>query len=233
MVCVDLIDPYFLESKVRLADRSIKECKIILQGITYIDLATGWFEIAETPGTNKSSARISRLLTKFGCQGIFIRLWYCTIMGQNPIWRPLVKGFYVKAAYISIKNAHANAILVWIDQVIGSMLKNKDLVNIKVNELNLWDSILASVSSAIRFNCQNLNRTPGQLVFWRDMLPYWIWSSCLTMRNCGLRNRSILNYENIWENSKSVSHYNKVHGMSTTCEMVNNIIMKKTSKAYT
>ena len=44
-VCVDLIGPFFLLAKVRLTDGTLKESKITLQVMTFIDLTTGWFDM--------------------------------------------------------------------------------------------------------------------------------------------------------------------------------------------
>ena len=124
-------------------------------------------------------------------------------------FQPLVKDFSVKETCTSIKNPQSNAILERIHQVVGSMLKTKDLVNIKFDELDMWNPILASVAYAIR--CRNhstLNATPGQLIFGRDMLldlkfdPNYkqMWSQ---------KQKRIL-YNNARENSKRISHDYKV-----------------------
>ena len=49
IVCVDLIGPSSLKAKVRLIDG-----KLNLQGMTFIDLASGWFEVTEVPDTDIS-----------------------------------------------------------------------------------------------------------------------------------------------------------------------------------
>ena len=58
---MDLIGPYSLKAKVRLIDGKLEEREITLQGMTFIDPASGWFEITEVPDTDKNSAIVSRL----------------------------------------------------------------------------------------------------------------------------------------------------------------------------
>ncbi len=69
---MDLIGPYSLEAKVRTTEGKLEERKIKLQGMTFIDPATGWFEIAEVPVVDQTSARVSRLfdqvwLSRYPC----------------------------------------------------------------------------------------------------------------------------------------------------------------------
>ena len=46
------------------------------------------------------------------------------------------------------KNPQANAILERIHQVIGSMLKTKDLANVKFDSFPLWSKVIASITYA-------------------------------------------------------------------------------------
>ena len=60
-VCVDLVGKYSLTSKVKQLDSTIGECELQLLCMTFIDPATGWFEVTEVPLEDQTSARISRL----------------------------------------------------------------------------------------------------------------------------------------------------------------------------
>ena len=64
-VCVDLIGKYHITAGVRQTDSSIKRCDLNLLCMTFINPATGWFEIAEVPILDQSSARISTSSTDY------------------------------------------------------------------------------------------------------------------------------------------------------------------------
>ena len=49
-----------------MTDGTLKEREITLQAMTFIDPTSSWFEIAEVPDTDKTSARISRLFDQVG-----------------------------------------------------------------------------------------------------------------------------------------------------------------------
>ena len=55
-VRVDLIGTYSITAEVRQTDGSIKKCDLSLLCMTFIDPATGWFEMAEVPTLDQSSA---------------------------------------------------------------------------------------------------------------------------------------------------------------------------------
>ena len=206
-VCVDLIGTYTIRAKVRQLDNSIKDIELKLLCMTFIDPATGWFEIAEVPIVDQSSARISNL---------FDEVWLSRYPRPRKVifdngsefkkdFIPLLKDFAVKPTCTSIKNPQANAILERIHQVVGSMLKTKDLANVIFDAVAPWSDILASVAYAVRCSYHStLQATPGQLVFGRDMLldidfqPNWakMWQ----------RKQNIINYNNKRENSRRVSH---------------------------
>ena len=210
-VCVDLIGPYSLKVNVRYPDGSIKVREVTLQAMTFIDPATSWFEIAEVPDTDKTSARISRL---------FDQVWLSRYPRPRKVlydngsefkknFQPLLKDFAVKATCTSIKNPQANAILERVHQVVGSMLKTKDLVNIEFDELDMWSPILASVAYAIRCSHHStLNATPGQLVFGRDMLLDLKFEP--NYEKMWAQKQKRIQYDNIRENSKRAAHDYKV-----------------------
>ena len=210
-VCVDLIGPYSLKAKIRMTDGTLKEREITLQAMTFIDPASSWFEIVEVPDTDKTSARISRL---------FDQVWLSRYPRPQKVlydngsefkknFQPLLKDFAVKATCTSIKNPQSNAILERIHQVVGSMLKTKDLVNIEFDELDMWSPILASVAYAVRCSHHStLNATPGQLVFGRDMLLDLKFEP--NYEQMWAKKQKRIKYDNIRENSKRAAHDYKV-----------------------
>ena len=212
-VCVDLIGTYSITAEVRQTDGSIKKCDLSLLCMIFIDPATGWFEIAEVSTLDQSSARISKL---------FDEVWLSRYPRPRKVlfdngsefkknFQPLLKDFAIKATCTSIKNPQANAILERIHQVVGSMLKTKDLVNVVFDVVDdPWSEILASIAFAVRCSHHStLNATPaGQLVFGRDMLLDITYVP--NYQNTWQRKQKRINYDNIRENSKRVSHDYKV-----------------------
>ena len=162
-VCVDLVGPYTVTDKTG--------CDRVLQAMTFIDPATGWFEITEIP--DKSSARISQ---------IFNSTWLARYPRPQKIifdngnefkkdFLPLLKDFAIKPTPTTIKNPQANAILERVHQVLGDMLRTKNLQEYDFDETDPWSELLASVAWAIRSTHHTtLQATPAQLVFSRDML---------------------------------------------------------------
>ena len=162
-VCIDLVGPY------TVTDRSGNDR--ILNAMTFVDPATGWFEIAEIP--DKTSARISK---------IFNSTWLARYPRPRKVifdngnefkkdFLPLLKYFSIKPTPTTIKNPQANAILERVHQVLGDMLRTKNLQQYDFDALDPWNDILASVAWAIRSTHHStLKASPAQLVFNRDML---------------------------------------------------------------
>ena len=95
--------------------------------MTFVDPATGWFEITEIP--DKSSARISH---------IFNSTWLARYPRPRKVifdngnefkkdFFPLLHDFAIKPTPTTIKNPQANAILERLHQVLGDMLRTKNL----------------------------------------------------------------------------------------------------------
>ena len=69
------------------------------------------------------------------------------------------------------KNPQENAILERIHKVVSSMLRTKDLDNVKFDAVSLWSDILASITFAARYSYHStLQTTPGKSLFGNDML---------------------------------------------------------------
>ena len=62
---------------------------------------------------------------------------------------PLLETYDIIAKRISVKNPQANAVLERIHQVVGDMLRSKDLENYDFQSENPWADILSSVVCAI------------------------------------------------------------------------------------
>ena len=140
-VCIDLIGPYIV------TDRSGNDR--ILNATTFVDPATGWFEITEIP--DKTSARISQILNS---------TWLARYPRPRKVifdngnefkkdFLPLLRDFSIKPTPTTIKNTQANAILERVHQVLGDMLCTKNLQQYDFDALNPWSDILASVAWTI------------------------------------------------------------------------------------
>ena len=97
--------------------------------MTFIDPATGWFEITELPNKEKSSARISQLFNTTWLAR-YPRLRKVILDNRSEFKKdflPLLNDFAIKPTLTSVKNPQANAILERVHQVLGDMLHTKDL----------------------------------------------------------------------------------------------------------
>ena len=122
--------------------------------MTFIDPATGWFEIAELPNKEKSSARISQL---------FNNTWLARYPRLRKVifdngsefkkdFLPLLHDLAIKPTPASVKNPQANAILERVHQVLDDMLRTKELQKHtfdEIDQIDPWSELLASVAWSI------------------------------------------------------------------------------------
>jgi hypothetical protein len=179
-VNVDLIGPYKILAQQRQPDGSIKRKDLTLCAMTFIDPATGWFEIVEVPYTDyctletvvnkskedaqylqkvlesktldKSSARISQL---------FNQVWLSRyprprrVVFDNGVefkkdFLPLLQDYDIKPKITTVKNPQANAAVERIHQVVHNMMRTQDLKNQVFDYIDPWGEILANIAWAIR-----------------------------------------------------------------------------------
>ena len=114
--------------------------------MTFIDLETRWFEIAEIPIIDQSSARIYQ---------IFNRVWLsrytrpCKVIFNNG--SEFKRNFIPFIKYFSFKQiCTENAILEKIHQVVGSMHNTKDIANVTFGAVPPWSNILEYIVYAVR-----------------------------------------------------------------------------------
>ena len=164
-MCVDLIGPY----KIRRKGQDDLICKCV----TMIDPATGWFEIHQFD--DKRSITIANIVEQE---------WFCRYPWPTQVtfdrgsefmggdFRTMLKEDYgIKQKPISVRNPQANAIVERIHQVIGNMVRTFELETTEINEDEPWKGILSAVAFAVRSTLHStLKKTPGQLVFGRDMI---------------------------------------------------------------
>ena len=165
-LCIDLIGPYTIQRKGK--DKDLK-CRCV----TMIDPATGWFEIKQYD--DKRSITVANIAE----QEWFARYPWPTqvtfdrgseFIGHD--FQDMIKKDYgVKPKPITVRNPQANAIVERIHQVIGNMVRTFELQGNYLDEDDPWQGILSAVAFAVRSTYHTtLQKTPGQLVFGRDMI---------------------------------------------------------------
>ena len=202
-LCIDLIGPYTIRRKGK--DNLICRC------VTMIDPATGWFEIEQYD--DKRSITIANIteqvwLTRYPrpTQITFDR--GSEFIGED--FKTMVKNDYgIKDKPITVRNPQANAIVERVHQVLGNMIRTFELEDNYLDEDDPWKGILCAAAFAIRSTYHTtLKKTPGQLVFGRDMVlniqheANWEYIRA--------RKQELINKNNKRENSKRVEHEYKL-----------------------
>ena len=164
-LCVDLIGPYVINRKGKP--------RLICRCCTMIDPATGWFEIHQYD--DKSSITVANIVEE---QWLSRYPWPSQIThdrGSEFIgasFQNMVRNDYgIKAKPITVRNPQANAIVERVHQTIGNIIRTFELENNYLDETDPWKGILSATAFAIRTTYHTtLKKSPGQLVFGRDMI---------------------------------------------------------------
>jgi hypothetical protein len=83
----------------------------------------------------------------------------------------LKNDYGIKRKPITVRNPQANAIVERVHQVIGDIIRTFELQDNYLDEDNPWKGILNATAFAVRSTYHTtLQKTPGQLVFGRDMI---------------------------------------------------------------
>ena len=165
ILCVDLIGPYTMVKKGRK--------KLTLWCVTMIDPATGWFEIAEVPGS-KSADRIANIVEQ---------TWLTRYPRPQKVILDRGKEFLaefaemmrveygIKRKPITVRNPQANSIIERIHQTIGNMIRTFRVNETYMDSDDPWSGLLSAVAFATRATIHTtLQATPMQLVFGRDAI---------------------------------------------------------------
>jgi hypothetical protein len=172
-----------------------------------IDPATGWFEIFQYD--DKCSITVANIVE----QEWFSRYPWPTqvtfdrgseFIGQD--FQKMIKEDYgVTAKPITVRNPQANAIVERVHQVIGNIIRTFELENNYLDEADPWKAILSATAFAVRSTYHTtLQKTPGQLVFGRDMI--------LNVKHeanwefIRARKQNIIAKNNKAENAKRIAH---------------------------
>ena len=164
-MCIDLIGPY----KIRRKNKTNLVCKCV----TMIDPATGWFEIHEYDDRKAIS------IANIAEQEWFSRYPWPTqvtfdrggeFIGHE--FQDMLKNDYgITCKPITTRNPQANAIIERVHQVIGNIIRTFELQENYLDEKNPWKGILSATAFAVRSTYHTtLKKSPGQLVFGRDMV---------------------------------------------------------------
>ena len=219
-VHVDLIGPYTKKVTQQQADGSTMLVELQLTCMTFIDPATGWFEIAEVPyydiddikkgnrqAIDKTSARISLL---------FDKVWLSRYPRPSKVvfdngsefkkdFIPLLQDFAIKPKCTTIKNPQSNAPVERVHQVIGNMFITEGLDTKIFDLIDPWGPTLTAIAWAIRASHHStLGQTPAQAVFQRDMI--FNMKSIINWKEVSIRKQKRVDQDNQRENKKRVDH---------------------------
>jgi len=144
---------------------------LTLWAITMIDPATGWFEIAEVPGTKRAD-----YVANIVDQRWFMRYpWPETVVFDRGTefmaeFKEMIEQEYDRIKRVITKrNPQANAIVERVHQTIGNMLRTFSVQN--SDDDNPWPGILSAIAFGVRATVSSTTRaSPMQLVFGRDAI---------------------------------------------------------------
>jgi len=172
-VHIDLIGPYTVSALQQRPGQKREMTELSLIAMTFIDPATGWFEIVKVPTiVDKSSAPISQL---------FDQVWLSRYPRPKEVifdngsefksdFVPLLKDFQIKPKLTSIKNPQSNAIVERVHQVLSNMFRTKDLSKRIFDYINPRDDILSSVAWAIRASYHTSTPTVSRAVIGASLM---------------------------------------------------------------
>ena len=163
-MCIDLIGPYTIRRK--------GQNDLHTRCVTMIDPATGWFEIHEYD--DKRAITVANIAE----QEWFSRYPWPTQVtydrGSEFIgseFQTMLNDYGVKKKPITTRNPQANAIVERVHQTIGNIVRSFELQDNYLDEDDPWKGILSATAFAIRATYHTtLQKSPGQLVFGRDMI---------------------------------------------------------------
>ena len=199
-LCVDLIGPY----KIR---RKGKKEPLICRCVTMIDPATGWFEISQYD--DKRAITVANIvehewLSRYPWPTMITFDQGSEFIGHE--FQNMIKHDYgIKAKPITTRNPQANAMIERVHQTIGNIIRTFELQENYLDEEDPWRGILSATAFAVCATYHTtLQKSPGQLVFGRDMIfnikhqANWEY-----IQN---RKQDIINQNNQRENAKRIPH---------------------------
>ena len=119
---------------------------IISNAIIFLDPAIGLFEVADI--TDKTSARISQIFNNI-LLSRYPRLRMIIFDNGNEFKKDffhLLNDFIIQPTPITINNPQVNIILERLHQVLGNMLRTKNLQKDDFDVMDPWSELLVSVA---------------------------------------------------------------------------------------
>ena len=198
-LCVDLIGPYKIRRK--------GQPDLICRAVTMIDPATGWFEICQYD--DKRSISVANIVEQ---EWLMRYPWPSQITfdrGSEFIghgFKTMIKSDYgIQGKPITVRNPQANAIVERVHQVIANIIRTFELHDNYLDEDDPWKGILAATAFAVRSTYHTtLQKTPGQLVFGRDMI--FNVEHTANWEYIRSRKQKLIAKNNRAENSKRIPH---------------------------
>ena len=198
-MCIDLIGPY----KIRRKGKPDLVCK----ACTFVDPATGWFEACQI--SDKRSDTVANIAEQE---------WFCRYPWPSEVThdhgpefdgiefqKMMIEEYGVYPRPITVRNPQANAILERLHQTIGNMIRTFELENYVLDDDDPWKGILSAAAFAVRSTIHTtLQKTPGQLVFGRDMMLNV--QHVADWEHIKQRKQNLINKNNARENSKRTPH---------------------------
>ncbi|MGH7973972.1 MAG: hypothetical protein ACREBR_00500 [bacterium] len=204
-ICVDLIGPW------KITDGT--NSTYYLNALTIIDPSTSWIEIIEIPDKNARTVAIM-LDRHWFCR--YPRPLFCTYDNGNEFlgfeFQEMLDSYGVLTKPTTIRNPQANAIVERSHQVIGDMLRTKELTRVVLNAEDPFVDIIPQIAFAMRSTVHiTLQATPGQLIFGRDMvLPIQFVANWRVITE---RKQRLIEKSNRRENEGRVAHIYEVGDM--------------------
>ena len=143
----------------------------VLDALTMIDPATGWFEIKEVAARTAEAAADAfddAWLTRYP------RPKYIGFDngGENKgVFRTMTENYGLKRKSTTTYNPQGNGVVERVHAVLNDILRTFELEKRELDAVNPWTEFLSSAAFAIRSTYHTtLQATPAQLVFGRDMI---------------------------------------------------------------
>jgi hypothetical protein len=162
-VNIDLIGPLSVKTK--------SKCTFVLNALTMIDPATGWFEISEIKESTVEHVTM-----------VFDNVWLCRYpwlqyigfdngRENKGLFKKMIVNYGQKSKPTMSHNPQSNGIIERVHAVLNDMLCTHRFSETEMDTEDQWTDILSSTAFAIQVTCHGtLEATPGQLVFNRDMV---------------------------------------------------------------
>ena len=175
--------------------------------VSIVDPLTGWFEMHLFG--DKKSITVANIVEQ---QWLSRYPWPTQITfdrGSEFIghdFQDMLKNDYgITRRPITVRNPQANAIVERIHQVIANIIRTFELQTNYLDEDDPWAGILAATAFAVRSTYHTtLQKTPGQLVFGRDMI--FNIDHLANWEHIRARKQKIIEKNNQNENAKRTPH---------------------------